>query len=69
MIWVGLGLMPGNNNSKGSVNDLNRIGSFMGAMAQANVDEGPDAGPIPSDLLTAEHLGERVATITKQLRG
>lgn len=34
MIWVSLGLMPGNNNSKGSVNDLNRLGSFLGAMAQ-----------------------------------
>jgi NAD(P)H dehydrogenase (quinone) len=62
MIWVGMGIMPGNNNSKGSVNDLNRIGSFLGAMAQSNVDQGPESGPIPSDLLTAEHLGERVAT-------
>lgn len=68
MIWVGLDLMPGNNNSKGSVNDLNRLGSFLGAMAQANSDQGPEAGPIPSDLLTAERLGERVATVTKKLR-
>jgi hypothetical protein len=30
-------------------------------MAQSNVDEGPEAGPIASDLLTAEYLGERVA--------
>ncbi len=69
MIWVGLGLMPGNNNSKGSVNDINRLGSFLGAMAQANTDQGAEVAPIESDLLTAEHLGERVATITKQLRG
>jgi NAD(P)H dehydrogenase (quinone) len=69
MIWVGQDLLPGNNNSKGSVNDLNRLGSFMGAMAQANADEGPDVAPIQSDLLTAEHLGERVATITKKLYG
>lgn len=69
MIWVGLGLMPGNNSSKGSVNDINRLGSFLGAMAQANTDQGADVAPIESDLLTAEHLGERVATITKQLRG
>jgi len=68
MIWVGLDLMPGNNNSKGSVNDLNRLGSFLGAMAQSNADEGPDKGPIPSDLLTAEHLGERVANMAKRLR-
>ncbi len=62
MIWVGLGLMPGNNSSKGSVNDLNRLGSYLGAMAQSNADQGPDQGPIASDLKTAEHLGQRVAT-------
>lgn len=66
MIWVGLGLMPGNNNSKGSVNDMNRLGSFLGAMAQSNSDEGAEIAPIQSDLLTAESLGERVATITQQ---
>lgn len=69
MIWVGQDLMPGNNHSKGSVNDLNRLGGFLGAMAQANSDQGPDVAPLQSDLLTAEHLGERVATITKQLHG
>lgn len=66
MIWVGLDLLPGNNNSKGSVNDLNRLGGFLGALAQSNADEGPDAGPIASDLKTAEHLGARVAQITNQ---
>jgi multimeric flavodoxin WrbA len=63
MIWVGLDLMPGNNNSKGSVDDLNRLGSSLGAMAQSNADQGPEAGPIGSDLKTAEHLGKRVATL------
>lgn len=66
MIWVSLGLMPGNNNSKGSVTDLNRLGSFLGAMAQSNADEGPDKGPIASDLETAKHLGRRVAALAKQ---
>lgn len=61
MLWVSLGLMPGNNNSKGSVNDLNRLGSFLGAMAQSNADQGPEDGPIASDLETAQHLGRRVA--------
>jgi NAD(P)H dehydrogenase (quinone) len=69
MIWVGQDLLPGNNSSTGSVNDLNRLGSFMGAMAQANSDQGADVAPIESDLRTAEHLGERVATITKKLHG
>ena len=61
MIWIGLGLMPGNNSSKGSPDDLNRIGGFAGAMAQSNVDAGPEAAPPESDRLTAEHLGRRIA--------
>jgi NAD(P)H dehydrogenase (quinone) len=68
MIWVGLDLMPGNNNSKGSVHDMNRLGSWLGAMAQSNNDEGPDLAPIESDLKTAAYLGERVATITKKFK-
>lgn len=61
MIWVGLGLLPGNNSSTGSLDDLNRLGFSLGAAAQSNVDEGPDRGPTASDLRTAEHLGRRVA--------
>lgn len=68
MLWVSLGLLPGNNHSQGSVNDLNRLGSFLGAMAQANSDQGADVAPIQSDLLTAEHLGERVAELAKRLQ-
>jgi len=64
MIWVGLGLMPGNASSKGSVEDLNRLGSFGGAFGQSNVDEDPDTAPPKSDRLTAKHLGERVAEIS-----
>lgn len=61
MIWVGLGILPGNNSSKGSVNDINRLGSYAGAMSQSNADQGPDVAPLESDLLTAEKLGQRVA--------
>jgi NAD(P)H dehydrogenase (quinone) len=67
MIWVGLDLMPGNNNSKGSVEDLNRLGSFLGAMAQSNVDQGPDVAPIDSDRKIAEYLGKRVAEFAQRL--
>jgi NAD(P)H dehydrogenase (quinone) len=49
MIWVGLNLMPSDSGSKGSVHDLNRLGSWLGAMAQSNVDEGPEITPIESD--------------------
>ena len=61
MIWTSLGLPAGNNSSKGSTGDLNRLGAFLGAMAQSDADEGPDKGPIPSDLATARVLGERIA--------
>lgn len=68
MIWIGLGLMPGNNSSKGGVNDLNRLGSSTGSLTQSNVDQGTEAIPA-SDLQTAEHLGRRVALVTLQFAG
>ncbi|MBI3041642.1 MAG: flavodoxin family protein [Betaproteobacteria bacterium] len=68
MVWVGLGLMPGNNSSKGSVNDLNRLGGFGGSMTQSAVDQGAEAIPA-SDLKTAEELGRRVARVTLQFAG
>ncbi|MFM0257308.1 flavodoxin family protein [Paraburkholderia sediminicola] len=60
MLWVSLGLMPGNNSTKGAADDLNRLGSFLGAMAQANADQGAE-GVTESDKQTARTLGERVA--------
>jgi multimeric flavodoxin WrbA len=66
MVWINLNLMPGNNNSGGSVDDLNRLGSFLGAMAQSNVDEGPDKAPTKADLETAKRLGERVANCARR---
>ncbi len=64
MVWIGLGLLPGNNSSTASVEDLNRLGCFMGAMAQSNVDQSAEEAPPPADLETAEHLGFRVAKAT-----
>ena len=61
MVWINLNLLPGNNNSAGSVEDLNRLGASLGAMAQSNVDEAPDVMPPKADLDTARSLGERVA--------
>ncbi|WP_091449255.1 flavodoxin family protein [Actinokineospora iranica] len=63
MTWVPLGLPPGwLFRADGSADDLNRLGSFLGAMAQSPSDLGPDAAPADADLRTAEHLGARVAT-------
>ncbi|MGW1159584.1 flavodoxin family protein [Streptomyces sp. NPDC002519] len=60
MNWISLGLHPGWNNSAGSEHDLNRLGVFLGAAAQTNVDEGPEAVH-KADVETARHLGRRVA--------
>jgi NAD(P)H dehydrogenase (quinone) len=66
MHWVNLGLPPANNSSTGSEQDINRLGFFLGAAAQSNIDEGPNLAPPPSDLRTAELLGQRVAEVTLQ---
>ncbi len=67
MHWVSLGLPPANNSTRGSEAELNRLGFWLGAGAQSNVDEGPDRAPPDSDLATARHLGRRVAEVTLQL--
>ncbi|MDB0529635.1 flavodoxin family protein [Ralstonia solanacearum] len=68
MLWVGLDLKPGNDSSRGTVHDLNRLGSWLGAMAQSNGDQGPDDTPIRSDLDTAAYLGQRVAKTLRRLQ-
>jgi len=60
LIWVGLGLVDGNDASDKTNDNLNRLGSYLGAMAQANTDQGIE-GMLESDLATARHLGRRVA--------
>ena len=66
MVWVNLNLLPGNNSSTGSPNDLNRLGGSLGAMAQSNVDQGADVVPPDADLKTAESLGARVAACARR---
>ena len=68
MVWVGLGLLPGNHTSKGSAEDLNRLAGFLGAMAQSNADQGAEIVPPLSDRRTAEHLGSRVAQAAARWR-
>ena len=66
MNWINLGLLPGHNSSTGNAAELNRLGAFLGAMAQSNVDEGPDVAPPKSDRETAFHLGRRVAEAARR---
>ncbi len=61
MVWVGLDLFPGKSSD-----ELNRVGGWLGAMAQSD-DASPELTPIDSDLRTAAHLGQRVAEIARQL--
>lgn len=74
MIWVPMGDFPGNNWSGGSVNDVNRLGSFMGFMSQSNADAEGDAANLlnlsnKGDILTAIRFGEHFAKITQQFTG
>ncbi|MUM19042.1 flavodoxin family protein [Mycobacterium sp. CBMA271] len=66
MHWVSLGLGAGWNSAAGSEHDLNRLGFWLGAGTQTDVDANPDQVH-PADLQTCRHLGERVATVTRQL--
>lgn len=68
MHWVSLGLPPGwLYTTGGGAEDLNRLGGFLGAMAQAPSDAGPDDAPATADLRTAKHLGHRVAQVAVEL--
>jgi multimeric flavodoxin WrbA len=66
MHWVNLGLGAGWNSSAGSEHDLNRLGFWLGAGAQTDVDAGSEQVH-DSDVRTCRHLGQRVATVTRQL--
>ncbi|MEX3960745.1 flavodoxin family protein [Paraburkholderia sp. EG286B] len=62
MIWVGVDMLPGRGE-----NDMNRLGGWLGAMAQSD-DVSPEISPIASDLQTAAHLGQRVADLARRLK-
>jgi len=61
MHWLSLGLLSGVDATHSKMESLNRLGSWLGAMAQSNVDQGADLAPPDADRRTAEHLGRRVA--------
>lgn len=67
MHWVSLGLTPGWNSASGSEHDLNRLGFWLGAGSQTDVDANPDQLH-PADVATCEHLGHRVAVVTGQFK-
>lgn len=65
MIWVGVGDLPGNNWSGGARTDLNRLGTWVGAMGQSHADEDK---PSIGDIDTAERFGSRIALITRRFK-
>lgn len=70
MIWISLGLLnasAGDDVPSGNPESINRIGSFIGAMAQSD-NVPPDQSPPSGDLKTAELLGIRVARLCLRLR-
>lgn len=64
MVWVNLDLLP----RSGEDGDLNRLGGWLGAMAQSD-DASPEKTPPAGDRKTAEHLGRRVAEVAAKLKG
>ncbi|MDB2414167.1 flavodoxin family protein [Rickettsiales bacterium] len=63
MIWISLGQLPDASSSIGAKDHTNRIGSYIGAMAQSDPDS---KSPSEGDLETARLLGVRVAKLVVQ---
>ncbi len=66
MNWVNYGAKGGWDTSEASIDDLNRLGSWLGVATQSDKDQPATVAPPASDLRTAEALGRRVAEATRQ---
>ncbi len=64
-IWVGMG-MKSSNTKASQRDDINRMGSFLGPMAQTPADAAPEEMS-SGDLETARIYGARVANIADRL--
>ena len=64
-IWVGMG-MKSSNTRASQRDDINRMGSFLGPMAQTPADAAPEE-MFSGDLETARMYGTRVAEIAARL--
>lgn len=65
MFWVPMGDHPGANWSGAGVDDVNRLGSFLGPMSQSLADVPVEEATPLSDLVTGERYGERFARIVR----
>lgn len=62
MLWVGNSVFPETYQGVKPEDAANRLGSFLGAMAQAG-QVAPEEAFVPGDLKTAKLFGERVARV------
>jgi multimeric flavodoxin WrbA len=67
MVWVNLDLLPGWCQEQANIDDLNRLGSWLGVMSQSNGDGPLAINPRDGDLQTAHHLGGLVAAAARAL--
>jgi multimeric flavodoxin WrbA len=61
MIWVSLGLVPGDLAREEEKKEINRLGSFLGAMSCSPFNETCETAPPECDIITAKLLGRRMA--------
>lgn len=65
MVWVNAGDMP--SHYFGKDDGVNRLGSFIGVMAQSDLADGESEVAINSgDRLTCVKYGERIARATQR---
>ena len=66
MIWVSTGMLPGDGTDHHrDPNMINRLGSFMGVMGQAE-NVSPEQSPPQGDRDTAAQYGKRIADAAKR---
>ncbi len=65
MVWVGTGMMP--PRQPGHPDEVNRLGSTVGAMAQAD-NVPPEQSPPKGDLETARLYGRRIAEQARRMK-
>ncbi|WOI52274.1 flavodoxin family protein [Parvularcula sp. LCG005] len=68
MIWVGQGEPNGSDEAgqAGHPDAVNRIGGYLGAMAQSENAPAEEGNPPAGDIKTAFHYGARIAKIAKR---
>lgn len=65
MVWVSTGQLPGHAYGKVGPEDVNRLGSFLGVMAQAE-NQSAEVTPPAGDHQTVRLLGARVAEAARR---